>query len=173
VRRSWETVIGRASGVRSSAMSGMSRRTARPAGEELIRIVIPPEDRERLVRTYEDFVTWVRTVAEVWSGLGLARLPRAQRDQLTSLFGQPAAESVATAIQEKVPLWTDEATVPVVMNAGHNALRTRTQLVGDPFVVAVEFNQAERAWVAATREHKQEWNRLRAALATRYGVPFP
>ena len=44
---------------------------------------------------------------------------------------------------------------------------------GDPFGVAIELNQAERAWVAACRAHKQEWNRLRAALTSRYGVQFP
>jgi hypothetical protein len=44
---------------------------------------------------------------------------------------------------------------------------------GDPFGVAIELNQAERAWVAACRAHKQEWNRLRAALTARYGVQFP
>lgn len=44
---------------------------------------------------------------------------------------------------------------------------------GDPFGVAIELNQAERGWVAACQAHKQEWNRLRAALTARYGVQFP
>ncbi|MBX9582363.1 MAG: hypothetical protein K2X87_18835 [Gemmataceae bacterium] len=44
---------------------------------------------------------------------------------------------------------------------------------GDPFGVAIELNQAEREWVAACRAHRQEWNRLRAALTARYGVQFP
>lgn len=44
---------------------------------------------------------------------------------------------------------------------------------GDPFGVAIELNQAERAWVAACRAHREEWNRLRAALTARYGIQFP
>ncbi len=43
---------------------------------------------------------------------------------------------------------------------------------GDPFGVAVELNQAERGWVAACQAHRQEWNRLRAALTRRHGVEF-
>lgn len=44
---------------------------------------------------------------------------------------------------------------------------------GDPFGVAVELSQAERGWITAIQAHKQEWNRLRAALTQRYGVQFP
>ena len=44
---------------------------------------------------------------------------------------------------------------------------------GDPFGVAVEVTQAERAVLATTREHARSWAGLRATLTARYGVQFP
>jgi hypothetical protein len=46
-------------------------------------------------------------------------------------------------------------------------------MAGDPFGVALELNQTERAWIARARTHHQAWHRLRATLTTRYGVQFP
>ncbi len=100
-------------------------------GDELIRVTLPHDERPRLIRAYEEFVEWVRSTAEIRSGVALASLPRKRRDELTSLFGQAAAESIAAALQEQVPLWTDDATVPVVIHGGQPALRTWTQLVAE------------------------------------------
>lgn len=98
-------------------------------GDELIRVGIPAEEREDQLRAYEGFVAWLRSVADVRSGIALARLPQQERVQLVALYGQPAAESIAWAIEESLPIWTDDYTVPVVIRSGRPVQRTWTQLV--------------------------------------------
>lgn len=99
------------------------------SGNELVRVLIPPEHRQQLIQAHEEFVEWVRSVAEIRSGVALARLPQPQREQLITLYGQTAAESAAWAIQDRLPIWTDDYTVPIVMSSLQPAQRTWTQLV--------------------------------------------
>ena len=100
-------------------------------GDQLVRITVLHDDRQRLIREYEEFVEWLRSVAEVRSGIALADLPQSRREELTLLFGHAAAESIALALQEQASLWTDDATVPVVVYGEHRSRRTWTQLVAE------------------------------------------
>lgn len=100
-------------------------------GDELGRVTLSPDESLQPIRVYEEFVEWVRSVAEVRTGVALASFSKTRRDEFTSLFGQAAAECIASALQDQVPLWTDDAIVPVLMQAGQPALRTWTQLVAE------------------------------------------
>lgn len=44
---------------------------------------------------------------------------------------------------------------------------------GDPFGAAIEWNQAERSWMANSRAVMQERYQVRATLTARYGIEFP
>jgi hypothetical protein len=74
---------------------------------------------------------------------------------------------MATILEQRADLTEDSRSPDLLIEAFARGLS------GDPAGVAIELNQAERAWLANSRSVTRERYQLRAALTARYGIEFP
>lgn len=104
---------------------------------------------------------------QVWAFRDAARVIR----QNPTLGVDPAlvhwSLRMATLLDRQADLTEDSRNPALLAEAFARGMR------GDPFGVAVELNQAERAWVADFRAVARERFQLRATLTARYGLEFP
>lgn len=100
-------------------------------GDQLVRIVLPPGERERFADLIDEFVAWVEAHCDLRGGAALASLPGVTRGRLVKMFGRPGAEAIALARSEAAPLWTDDLIAAIASAHECPVERTWTQLVGE------------------------------------------
>jgi hypothetical protein len=102
-----------------------------PVEGQLVLVSRSSDQQIQRAERIRAFCNWLRENAEIRSGLALSKLPSEFRDILRSMYGDSASESYACAIQDSLPIWTDDFTVSIVIGESHSVKRTWTQLVGE------------------------------------------
>jgi len=79
--------------------------------EKLLFDGIDDDAVEAVKEKMKNFTAWVKQSCEIQSAISLAKLSSEQRDEFCELFGPEAVESIALAVAENIPLWTDDFSV--------------------------------------------------------------
>jgi hypothetical protein len=88
-----------------------------------------PEARDREKVRIETFLSRIRQLVTVEAGNQLAELEVEQRTSLIDTFGQPVAESIATARRPNRALWTDDMVAALYAGEQYNVPSVWTQFV--------------------------------------------
>lgn len=87
------------------------------------------EQRTSAEEEYHNFYNWLESVSETVDALALAELPPDSRNKLKQIFGGDAAQSIAVAKKQGIPLWTDDLGIAELARNEFDVERTWTEVV--------------------------------------------